>query len=369
MASSRRVLAAAILVSAASADLPAQILLKRDFRPYQTITCNLVCDATITVPYKMAIPYYNNTNNKANVVNAANNFVSNLKTAVDYSPGLSDTNSIVFNGTTYLTGDSIEAWFIDTVFGDGASDYLIATAAEWQPYLIWAQVIISAAQMYAASENVIYRTYDFYAPTNGTFTFNANVKGGWDNPNNKVAIFSMDRNGAQVFAWHESFASDRTVKIPVNLPKGGYRILVGLGGGSSAQFHTAGTLGGIVMTNPSPATWTMPATLNSLYAHLGDSLPYVGATTVFQVPFTGYPNPALFLGGVPGGSIHFSNPRAEPAVLADPSQTARAMNKPIEFFMGTLMNYAPPTFDGTTARFSVRRSDDVEWIDDPTGEY
>ncbi len=330
-------------------------MLTRDFRPYQSIYCNLVCDATITAPLQLAIPYYNNSVNPSNFTDAASNFVVNLASALT---GGTPEHQVIQVGT-------LETFLLDNVFGQGTAEYLGSLYAAYYPYILWAQVVIAAAQMYAEAENVLYRTYDFYAPVAGDYTFTVGAKGGWDLPNNKVAAFSVEAGGGQVFAWHDSFGSDRDVPVTRHLAKGAYRILVGLGSGSSHQFHTAGSLKGILLRSPEESTWTMPVTVKSMALNLAATLPEIGSSAVLDVPFPGYPDPAPFLVGNPGGSIVFSNPRAVPVLQTDPSRTARAVNKAIHFYQAQITNTQAPYFDGTAGRFFVTRTEDLDWVDDP----
>lgn len=213
------------------------------------------------------------------------------------------------------------------------------------------------------SQNVESRFYHFHVPVTGHYIISTNLKGGWDNPNNKVKL--VDGNGNLIFDWHDSYSSDRAISFQQDLVSGDYTIMVGLGSGSTAS-HTAGTLTGIQLSDPIEREFDLPIRTAWLRVPLAQASAGINQTSIVDIPYTPPTgSPAIPPGG---GYVTFSVPAAQDpwvsyyiptaalnnSKIDDPSQQSH-----VQFYIPVISNLAPATYTGTGFRLTFQQKPDA----------
>lgn len=210
-----------------------------------------------------------------------------------------------------------------------------------------------------ASNNIGNRTYLFFAPTRGTYRIQCDLKGDWDEPRNRVGIFSKT---GQVFSYDRQLVSDRTETFNLELESGPHWIVVGLGGGSSVLFHTAGRLSYVGLDDVTLRQWSVPVTTNFSKFNALSTLPAVGSTAILNVMFTEpNPNPDI----LDGSPVAYTNFFCQPVCFVTPSPAPLATWKDPGFegcyrwvvaIEGS--EYQPSKFNNFVGTFYVQRTAD-----------
>ena len=304
----------------------------RDFRPYRAVGAGLVADAAYSVK-KMNVP------------------ITNLYSVS--GDHMEDAMNSYFqtSGTTGL------------VYMAGLEKTLIGTFLNISPVT----ALTAMAQIIAADSNTQFRYYMFYVPVRSNYSVQAFLKGDWDRPRNRVVITAP--TGATVLNYEEQLGSNQHRVFSLTLEPGIYTAMVGLGGGSSILFHTAGDLEGVMLDSPTTISWSMAVVVQQNIYNLLDYLPNPGSTANLPITFYGYPsgNSSNIIDGSP---ITYSGVRAANAAVitglnGEAIGTPRAVNKPITFIEPQIGLLSQPIFDGVTAIFPVIRYEDLVWTDDP----
>lgn len=113
-----------------------------------------------------------------------------------------------------------------------------AAAAEVNPYLLAAAVVVMIYNEVVTANNTMERSYMVYAPTAARYRFNVHFKGHWlTKPANTITVIRSD--GSAALYDTRVLSSDGDYDYYVDLPEGTTVFKVGLGSGS-VNFHTAG---------------------------------------------------------------------------------------------------------------------------------
>lgn len=306
--------------------------LVRDFRPYRAVGVGLVADAAYSVK-KLNVP------------------VTGLYSVSGDHMEEAMNSYFQTSGTTGL------------VYLAGLEKTLIGTFLSISPVT----ALTTMAQIIAAESNTQFRYYMFYVPVRSSYSIQAFLKGDWDRPCNRVVISGP--TGALALDYNEQLGSNQHKIFSLTLDPGIYSAMVGLGGGSSILLHTAGDLEGVMLDSPTTISWSMPVVVQQNLYNLLNYLPNPGDSANLSITFVGYPsgNSPNIIDGSPiiYSGIRAANVAVITGLNGESLGTPSAINKAITFIEPQIGLLAPPTFNGSTAVFSVVRLDDLIWTDDP----
>lgn len=211
-----------------------------------------------------------------------------------------------------------------------------------------------------ASNNIGNRSYLFYAPVHGWYNIQCDLKGGWDLPRNRVGVYSST---SQVISYDHELSADQTVTFTQELDAGPYWVVVGLGGGSSVVFHTAGRMTYVGLNDTIVRSWSIPVVTNFNKYNALSTLPAIGNRAALSVAYT-QPRPNTDI--LDGNPVTFTNqsclsvcfvtpPPAPLATWKDPSfEGCRRWVVSIDG-----IEYSPSYYSNGTGTFYVERTGDV----------
>jgi hypothetical protein len=243
-----------------------------------------------------------------------------------------------------------------------------AYAALWN-YVLFVMgpttIAFFAADM-GASLNTATRYYEFYAPVDGYYLLHCYLKGDIDYPNNHVVLRKY--SGEQYIFDSVELSGSQSREYYRYLEHGGYMMSVGLGGGSSIIFHTAGSLDWIHLNDSQTRSWTVPILIARTSIPVPQLLTNIGSTANISVDFNGYP-PSSNENCIDADPFVFSNLRpGENAIMraGGGCTFTRYTTIGCEITRPTLSNAYLLSWDGTTATYNVTRgANEILTIDPP----
>ncbi len=197
--------------------------------------------------------------------------------AEPYFEQMSTALNAVSQGTVYDRVMAVKKYSND-LQNMGSSMESAGTAAA--AYATMVATVVYAVGDMLAQNNIQWRGYFFHVPVGANYVITCQLKGGWDKPNNKVILSGA---GTTPIDYHEQLVSDRSKTWQLHLEPGPYYLSVGLGGGSSIVFHTAGTLGSVILTESNPVTFQVPMVLASSTVDVTSLMPNPGDTATVAV--------------------------------------------------------------------------------------
>lgn len=211
-----------------------------------------------------------------------------------------------------------------------------------------------------ASNNIGSRSYLFYAPVHGWHNIQCDLKGGWDLPRNRVGVYSST---SQVISYDHELSADQTVTFTQELDPGPYWVVVGLGGGSSVVFHTAGRMAYAELNDTNLRNWSIPVVTNFNTYNALLTLPTIGSKATLSVPYT-QPGPNTDI--LDGNPVTFTNQSSLPVYFITPPPAPLATWKDPNFegcrrWVVSIdgIEYSTSIYSNNAGTFYVERTADV----------
>lgn len=211
-----------------------------------------------------------------------------------------------------------------------------------------------------ASNNIGNRSYLFYAPTHGLYNIQCDLKGGWDLPRNRVGVYSST---SQVISYDHELSADQTVTFTQELDAGPYWVVVGLGGGSSVVFHTAGRMTYVGLNDTVLRSWSIPVVTNFNTYNALSTLPAIGSRATLSVSYT-QPGPNTDI--LDGNPVTFTNQSCLPVYFVTPPPAPLATWKDPSFegcrrWVVSIngIEYSTSNYSNGTGTFYIERTGDV----------
>jgi hypothetical protein len=216
-------------------------------------------------------------------------------------------------------------------------------------------ILYNAIMSIANFDKQIANAYQFTIPVAGNYTIVCSLKGDIDFPRNRVIINSQYTT---VLDWDGQLGSNQQKVFNVYLEPGPHVLAVGLGSGSSFDWHTPGQLDNIRLYQDIYATWTQTVILSGARYRMLDLLPQIGSRALVSVTWDGS---LYFDNNITQGSVNITQIRPLNPVYYN--STYWSINKRWKFdvIIRDLrpFEYQPVLFTGTTATYFLERGTDL----------